>query len=159
MLCLICSIYILSFCWNICAIDATWSLKYRIVGDTFWANNVRLAPCGADFVNGGYLSAIYGWVSVFIGLGVRFMVFNATFNNISVISWQSVLLVEETRVPGENYGSAASHWQTLSNVVGRKCYILCNKQGYKELSIKGEGCNWLTVSDKIIKKRLKFQEF
>ena len=25
-----------------------------------------------------------------------FMVFNATFNNISVISWQSVLLVEET---------------------------------------------------------------
>jgi len=30
------------------------------------------------------------------------MVFNATFNNISVISWQSVLLVEETRVPEEN---------------------------------------------------------
>jgi hypothetical protein len=29
-------------------------------------------------------------------LQVIFMVFNATFNNISVISWQSVLLVEET---------------------------------------------------------------
>ena len=29
------------------------------------------------------------------------MVFNATFNNISVISWRSVLLVEETRVLGE----------------------------------------------------------
>jgi hypothetical protein len=27
------------------------------------------------------------------------MVINATFNNISVISWQSVLLLEETRVP------------------------------------------------------------
>jgi hypothetical protein len=27
------------------------------------------------------------------------MVFNATFNNISVISWQSVLLVEETEDP------------------------------------------------------------
>ena len=27
-----------------------------------------------------------------------FMVFNATFNNISVISWRSVLLVEETEV-------------------------------------------------------------
>jgi len=27
------------------------------------------------------------------------MVFNATFNNIPVISWQAVLLVEETRVP------------------------------------------------------------
>ena len=30
----------------------------------------------------------------------RFMVFNATFNNISVISWRSVLLMEET---GENH--------------------------------------------------------
>jgi hypothetical protein len=27
------------------------------------------------------------------------MVFNATFKNISVISWWSILLVEETRVP------------------------------------------------------------
>jgi hypothetical protein len=27
------------------------------------------------------------------------MVFNATFNNISVISWWPVLLVEEARVP------------------------------------------------------------
>ena len=27
------------------------------------------------------------------------MVFNTTFNNISVISWRSVLLVEETGVP------------------------------------------------------------
>jgi hypothetical protein len=34
------------------------------------------------------------------------MVFNATFNNISVISWRSVLLVEETGVPGEMYRPA-----------------------------------------------------
>jgi hypothetical protein len=33
----------------------------------------------------------FGWV----------MVFNATFNNISVILWWSVLLVEETGGPGE----------------------------------------------------------
>ena len=33
----------------------------------------------------------------------RVMVINATFNNISVIWWQSVLLVEETEVPGENH--------------------------------------------------------
>ena len=38
------------------------------------------------------------------------MVFNATFNNISVTSWQSVLLVEETEVPGENHRPIASHW-------------------------------------------------
>jgi len=30
---------------------------------------------------------------------VGFMVFNATFNNISVISWLSVLLLKETGVP------------------------------------------------------------
>jgi len=29
------------------------------------------------------------------------MVFNATFNNFSIISWRSVLLVEETGVPEE----------------------------------------------------------
>ena len=34
------------------------------------------------------------------------MVFNATFNNISVISWRSVLLVEET---GENHRQTLSH--------------------------------------------------
>ena len=31
------------------------------------------------------------------------MVFNATFNNISDKSWQSVLLEKETGVPGENH--------------------------------------------------------
>ena len=40
---------------------------------------------------------------------VRVMVFNATFNNISVILWQSILLVEETEIPGENFLPAASH--------------------------------------------------
>jgi hypothetical protein len=46
------------------------------------------------------------------------MVFNATFNNISVISRRSVLLVEETGVPGENHTPAAlSHWQTSLHTV------------------------------------------
>ena len=36
------------------------------------------------------------------------VVFNATFNNISVISRQSALLVEETEVPGENDRPVAS---------------------------------------------------
>jgi hypothetical protein len=39
---------------------------------------------------------------------VWFMVFNATFNNILVISWWSVLLVEETWVPGKHHRPAAS---------------------------------------------------
>jgi hypothetical protein len=36
------------------------------------------------------------------------MVLNATFNNISVMLWGSVLLVEETAVPGENHRPTAS---------------------------------------------------
>ena len=43
--------------------------------------------------------------------------FKATFNNISVISWQSVLLVEETGVAGENHRPVTSHWQTWSHNV------------------------------------------
>jgi len=31
--------------------------------------------------------------------------------------WRSVLLVEETGVPGENHRPAASHWPTLSHNV------------------------------------------
>jgi len=37
------------------------------------------------------------------------MVFNATFNQISVIWWLSVLLREEAIVPGENHRPVASH--------------------------------------------------
>jgi len=37
------------------------------------------------------------------------MMFNVTFDNNSVISWWSVLLVEENRVSGKNHRSAASH--------------------------------------------------
>ena len=45
------------------------------------------------------------------------MAVNATFNNISVISWRSVLFVEETGVPGKNHRPVASHWRTLSHNV------------------------------------------
>ena len=64
---------------------------------------------------------------------VFLMVINATFANISVISWWSVLLVEERFVglseaepstdieetggPGENHRPVASHRQTLSHNV------------------------------------------
>ena len=39
---------------------------------------------------------------------VMVMVFNATFNNISAISWWSVLLVEKTGEHGENHRPVAS---------------------------------------------------
>jgi hypothetical protein len=59
-------------------------------------------------------------------LFVLVMVLNATFNNISVISWRSVLLVGETRVPWENHWPAASHWQSLSHNVASS--TLCCEQ-------------------------------
>jgi hypothetical protein len=49
---------------------------------------------------------------------IRVRMFTATFNNISTISWWSVLLVKGSGVHGENHRPAASHWQTLlHNVV------------------------------------------
>jgi hypothetical protein len=44
----------------------------------------------------------YAWDIIDVGLCFQFMVFNATFNNISVILWLLVLLVEEARVPEES---------------------------------------------------------
>jgi hypothetical protein len=40
---------------------------------------------------------------------VGFMVLNATFDTILVISWRLILLVEETGGPRENHRPAASH--------------------------------------------------
>ena len=39
-----------------------------------------------------------------------FWCFNATFNNISAISWRPVLVVEEAGVPGENHRPWTSNW-------------------------------------------------
>ena len=77
---------------------------------------------------------------------VRVLVFNSTFNNISVISWQSVLLVEKMGIQRENHRSGASHWQTLSHsivsstpllnriwthwVIGTDCRGTCSYKSY-----------------------------
>jgi hypothetical protein len=60
-----------------------------------------------------YLVCVSWFGLVWFGL----MVFKATYNNVSVISWRSVLLVEETGGPGENHRLVASHQQTLSHNV------------------------------------------
>ena len=41
---------------------------------------------------------------------IDFWCFNATFNNISAISWRPVLVVEEAGVPGETHRPWASNW-------------------------------------------------
>jgi hypothetical protein len=67
-------------------------------------------------LSSGHFSDYY-WMSSTVTIGLCYWVthfqvkvFNTTFNNISVISWQSVL-VEKTGVPRENNRSVASHWQ------------------------------------------------
>jgi hypothetical protein len=44
---------------------------------------------------------------------IDFIVLNATFNNISAISWRPVLVVEEVGVPGENHRPEASNWKSV----------------------------------------------
>jgi hypothetical protein len=46
------------------------------------------------------------YMTYYLVFGSFAMVFNATFNNISVISWRSVLLMEET---GEIHQPATGH--------------------------------------------------
>ena len=53
-------------------------------------------------------------------LGGMVMVFNATFNNISVISWRSILLEEKTGVPGENHRPKNKY--SDSSVFNKKCW-------------------------------------
>jgi len=47
----------------------------------------------------------------------RFMVFNATFSNISVISWRSVLLVDEAGVPEEKPLTCKSIYYTITTTM------------------------------------------
>ena len=47
------------------------------------------------------------------GVRVRVMVINATFNNVSAMSWQSAFLVEEAGMPWENHRSVAIHWTNV----------------------------------------------
>jgi len=61
------------------------------------------------------------------------MVFNATFNNISVDSWRRMLLVDETGVLGENHRPAANQRQPLSHNV-----VHLTLSGIRNHSISGD---------------------
>ena len=50
------------------------------------------------------------------------MGFNATFSSISAISWRSVLLVEETGVPGENTTDLL-HFMTIAHTLATTFYF------------------------------------
>jgi hypothetical protein len=78
--------------------DALGYNRYRPVEDPLWHLehwNSTDKPAIFNRLTGNYISR-----NSFKTIRVRVMVFNVTFNNISIISWRLVLLVEETGVPG-----------------------------------------------------------
>ena len=74
-----------------------------ILGDVNNAKNKHIIDASGPLYTNGWL--------------VGFMVFSATFNNISVISLRSVSLVVETGVPGEYHRPVANHWQTFYHIM------------------------------------------
>jgi hypothetical protein len=54
--------------------------------------------------------------------------FNATFNNISAISWRPVLVVEETGVPGENQRPWQGTGKLYHLLLKVECTRFCNLQ-------------------------------
>jgi hypothetical protein len=74
---------------------------------------------------------------------VRNMVFNATLNNIVVISWRSVLLVEETGVTGEN------HRPAIFNYLCNQC-ISITTNVVSSISVRGEVYSIQLYVEKIV---------
>ena len=85
-------------------------LAVHIPGNTRRSSVISRKVYNFLHINSSY-NTRNGCVGTWLCLLVCLMAFNATFNNISVISWRSVLLVEET---GENHRPVTSQWQTLS---------------------------------------------
>ena len=76
--------------------------EYIVCQCKIFVSNIRWS-----FIS-SFILALLQWVRL------RVMMFNLTFNNISVISSQSVLLVEETRVP---VGKPQTCYKALTNFV------------------------------------------
>jgi len=82
----------------------------KVAGLTYLPNSVRVMVTGVYHHCQKLFSSIMSTRLIVVWFG-WFMVFNATFNNMSVISWWSVSFVVETRVSGENHRPVTSHWK------------------------------------------------
>ena len=87
------------------------------------------------------------------------MVFNATFNNISVISLWSILLVEETRIPGENHRPIASHWQTLSHIEQNEMWNVIEMVAWNKISRNDSWTGFLICHNKFTKFTIFFATY
>ena len=93
-----------------------WLSKVRPALSVFSALIIEVVSSSQNFVCTIFYSILeLFWWFFSNKTKVRLRAINDTLNNISVISWRSVLLVEETGVSGENHRPVASHWQTVSH--------------------------------------------
>jgi hypothetical protein len=63
-------------------------------------------------------------------------VFNATFSNISAISWQPALVVDEVGVPSENHRPWANNWLALSSAAMNNIKTLIINLYFTDTNIK-----------------------
>ena len=96
--------------WNCSHSVVFWKCSHSVVFFVFILFHILSLPCQFQLVFFS-VNSYYDYeirvliVDWFYG----FMVFSAIFRNISVISWRSVLMMEENGVTGENHRPAASH--------------------------------------------------
>jgi hypothetical protein len=125
-----------------------------------------------------HLIDVYWWVHCKYNLRAKIlfvylMVFNATFNNSSAISWRSVLLVEETGRPGENqrpvtspeklyhvmlYNSPWSRFELTTSVVIGTDHISSCKSNYHTITamkIPPKYCTYLLQGVKPLLTKIK----
>jgi len=99
--------------------NVIYNKKYSVRGLVSGNNNIFAMEVRQVFSN------IWWFVFIFL-----FLAFSATFSNISAISWQPVLVVEEAEVPGENHRPWASN--LLVNFITCDCEssvpVFCNLQ-------------------------------
>ena len=102
--------------WSIFELTISVVIGIDCIGIVVNPTTIRSWPRQSPFGKGSYhwctcTYTHFNWMFWF-----SFMVFNATFNNISVISWWSVLLVEETGGAVENHRSVTSHYLVIRKV-------------------------------------------
>ena len=103
-------------------ISQTAFIKIRIYKNIqfkiYHSQHYTIARCWSHKNNSLTCICLYNFLQLNLTIiGFGFMVFNATFNNISVTLWQSVILVGETGLSREIHRPIASDWQILSHKV------------------------------------------